>query len=209
MQDSAEYIIPMHALNSFLEVSTRHLQSSLPTLLTAWIEEVAALAVSKLKTKSKILDSASLVNECSSSIALLHTTSVSAREFTTFKARVSISHTNEDFQVYTSVGRVHNPFAAISWLIWNFLCKVRWLLSPTPVEYHIPSEHARAVYMRVLGEPWLLDVERVVLTSLTLAFKEVDCGGTGSSERGLIEGFAIRYSIAVALAALQQIAGKP
>jgi len=73
---------------------------------------------------------------------------------------------------------------------------MRWLLSPKPTDCHIPSEHARAVYMRVLGEPWLLDVERVILTSLTSAFKEM----------GLVEGFAIRHSIAVALVVLQGVA---
>ena len=196
-QDSAEYIIPMPTLNSFLEVVTGQLQATLPTLLPPWIEEVVALAVSRFKPKSKILDSASLVNECSSSTSLLHQNPVSDREFTTFKGRVSINPSGDpgDSQVHIDNGRAYNPFATISRLIWNLLRRMRWLLSPKPTEFHIPNEHARAVYMRALGEPWLLNVERAVLTSLTLAFGQM----------GLFEGFDIRYSIAVALAALPDL----
>ena len=156
--------------------------------------------MSKFKYKSKLLDSASLVNESSSPSTLLHKSSVSAGELTAFKAGASSSRTDnlENSQVHTRIGWVHNPFAAISRLMRNFLRRTRWLLSPKPNEYRIPDEHARAVYMRVLVEPWLLNVERAVITSLTLAFNEAD----------LCDGFAIRYSIAVALVALQQIASE-
>ena len=204
VQDSAEYIIPISALDPFLELSMSHLQTTLPKLVAAWFEEViaaVALAVPNHEINVKSLDSASLANATSSSATRLQDVSINPREFTTFKTRRSRASDERN-----GLGSAHNPFTAISRLVWAFLRRTWWLLWPRPVGYRIPSEHATGVYMRVLGEPWLLDLEREALTHVSSTCEETVRGGIGRSETGLSEVFAIRYSIAASLAVLQCVA---
>ena len=181
-----------------------HLQTTLPKLVAAWFEEViaaVALAVPNHDINVKSLDSASLANATSSSATRLQDISINPREFTTFKTRRSRASNEPD-----GLGSAHNPFdsfRAISRLVWAFLRRTGWLLWPRPVRYRIPSEYATGVYMRVLGEPLLLDLEREALTYLSSACEEAAHSGFGPSETGLSGVFAIRYSIATSLAALQ------
>lgn len=204
MQDSAEYIIPISALDPFLELSMTHLQTTLPKLVAAWFEEVTAAvatAVPNQEINVKPLDSASLANVTSSSAGQLQDISINFREFTTSKA--SKSRASEERNYLDSA---HNPFAAISRLVWAFLRRTWWLLWPRPVSHRIPSEHATGVYMRVVGEPWLLDLEREALTHVSSACEEAVRSVIGPSETGLSGVFAIRFSIAASLAALQCVA---
>jgi len=61
---------------------------------------------------------------------------------------------------------------------------------------------ARTPYAHESGEPWLSDSESVALMHLESVRGKVVESKIGSSEKGLFGVFAIRYSIAVALAAL-------
>jgi hypothetical protein len=201
LQDSTEYIIPISALSPFLELSMSRLQTTLPKLVATWFEEViaaVALAVPNHEINIKSLDSASQVNATSSSATQLQEISISFREFTTFKARKSQAPEERSW-----LDSAHNPFTAISELVWAFLQRMWWLVWPRPAGYRIPSEHATGVYMRVLGDPWLLGLEREALTHVSSAREEAVHSGIEPSERGLSEVFTIRYSIAATLAALQ------
>ena len=188
-------MIPISALGPFLELSTSHLQTTLPKLGDAWLEEVNAAIPPTHRTIVNSLDLASIANDTSSPATRLQGISVNSREFTTLKP-----HRSRESDERAGLDSAHNPLAAISRLVRAFLRRVHWLIWPRPAGYRIPNEHATLVYMRVLGEPWLSDLERVALAS---AREEVVHGGTGRSEKGLFGAFAIRYSIAVTLAALE------
>jgi len=201
VQDSAEYIIPVPALDPFLELSMSHLQATLSKLVAAWFEEVTAavaLAVPNHEMKVKSFDSASLANATPSSATRLQDISINFREFMTFRNRRSRASDER-----TGLDSTRNPFVAISRLVWAFLRRVWWLLWPRPVGYRIPNEHATGVYMRVLVEPWLLDLETVALTRLASVRDEAVHSGVGPPETNWSEVFAIRYSIEAALAALK------
>lgn len=199
VQDSAEYMVPISALDLFLELSISYLRATLPELVATWFEEVTAaiaLAVPNHELNAKSPDSTSLANAISSSATQLQDISINFREFTTFKTRSS-----QEPEERSAFDSAHNPFFAISQLVWGFLRRMWRVLRRRPAGYRIPSEHATAVYMRVLGEPWLLDLEREAIAHVSSALEETV--HNGPSETTLSEVFAIRYSIAAALAALQ------
>jgi len=200
VQDSAEYIIPISALNTFLELAMSHLQATLPKLAPAWFEDVTAavaLTVPNHGINVKSLDAASLADATSRLATRLQDISTNSREFTAFQT--SRSQASER----TRFDSAHNPFDAISRLMWAFLRRMWWLLWPQRARHRIPSEHATGVCMRVLGESWLLDLEKVALTHVAPAGEETVPGGIRIPEKGLSEVFAIRYGIAATLAALQ------
>jgi urease accessory protein UreF len=177
-----------------------YLQATLPKLVPAWFEDVTAtvvVAVPNHEIDVKPLDLASLANATSRLATRLQDISVNTREFTTFTTSTSQASERTRFD------SAHNPFTAISRSMWAFLRRMWWRPWLRQARYRIPSEHATGVCMRVLGESWLLDLERVALTHVASAGEEAVPSGTRLPEKGLSEVFAIRYSIAVALAALQ------
>lgn len=199
VQDSAEYMVPISALDPFIELSISYLQATLPELVATWFEEVTAavaLALPNHEINAKSPDSPSLTHATLSSATQLQDISINFREFTTFKTRSS-----QEPEPRSAFDSAHNPFFAISQLVWGFLRRMWWVLLRRPAGYRIPSEHATAVYMRVLGEPWLLDLESEAIAHVSSAREETV--HNGPSETGLSEVFAIRYSIAAALAALE------